>query len=73
MTNVIMLNYFRKYYIFLLFTVVVVYSCKKDNLITDPAAKLIFSTDTLTFDTVFTTTGSVTKYFKMLLGIFYNF
>lgn len=36
-------------------------SCKKDVLTTDSSAKLRFSTDTLTFDTVFTQIGSVTK------------
>lgn len=38
-------------------------SCKKDKLITDPSAKLEFSTNSILFDTVFTTVGSVTKAF----------
>lgn len=38
-------------------------SCKKDKLITDSSAKLEFSAQTILFDTVFTTVGSVTKYF----------
>lgn len=43
-------------------------ACKKDDDITSDTNKtLSFSTDTLTFDTVFTTLGSVTKRFK-----FYN-
>ncbi len=42
-------------------------SCKKDAILTDTSAKLSFSTDTLTFDTVFTTLGSATRLFK-----FYN-
>lgn len=37
-------------------------SCKKDKLITDASAKLRFSTDSVLFDTVFTTIGSSTKY-----------
>lgn len=37
------------------------YSCKKDKIINDPSAKLEFSTDTILFDTVFTTVGSTTK------------
>lgn len=37
-------------------------SCrKKDNIDTNPALKLSFSTDTVFFDTVFPTVGSVTK------------
>lgn len=38
-------------------------SCKKDEILTDPAAKLEFSTGSILFDTVFTTVGSVTKSF----------
>ncbi len=45
---------------FLFFT-----SCKKDVLLTDSSAKLGFSTDTVFFDTVFTTVGSTTKIFKI--------
>jgi hypothetical protein len=40
-------------------------SCKKDKLLTDPSAKLDFSQDTVLFDTLFTTVGSTTKYFKV--------
>lgn len=40
-------------------------SCRKERLLTSTSAKLHFSTDTLTFDTVFTTLGSTTKYFKV--------
>jgi hypothetical protein len=36
-------------------------SCKKDKFITDPAAKLEFSQDSVLFDTVFTSIGSSTK------------
>lgn len=36
-----------------------------DELLTDPTAKLTFSSDTLTFDTVFTTIGSATRILKM--------
>lgn len=36
-------------------------SCKKDKIITDASAKLEFSSDTILFDTVFTTVGSTTK------------
>ena len=40
-------------------------SCKKDLITTSPSAKLSFSTDTLTFDTVFTSLGSTTLYFTV--------
>ena len=40
-------------------------SCKKDSIITSKNASLSLSTDTLFFDTVFTTTGSITGYFKI--------
>ncbi len=39
-------------------------SCKKDQLLTS-GGQLSFSTDTLKFDTVFTTIGSVTRSFKI--------
>lgn len=38
-------------------------NCKKDQFSSD---NLVFSTDTLTFDTVFTSLGSTTRYFKVL-------
>ncbi len=38
-------------------------SCRKDQLITDSSAKLEISTDSILFDTVFTTIGSTTKTF----------
>ncbi|MEX1189917.1 MAG: hypothetical protein WED33_11710 [Bacteroidia bacterium] len=40
-------------------------SCRKDVLDTDPASKLSFSVDTVYFDTVFVTLGSVTQRFKI--------
>ncbi len=40
-------------------------SCEKDPILEDPAAKLVFSTDTLLFDTIFTTIGSSTRHFKV--------
>lgn len=40
-------------------------SCKKDSIITDSSAKVAFSNDTIIFDTVFTTVGSVTKNFTV--------
>lgn len=40
-------------------------SCKKDHFITSAAATLTTSVDSLKYDTVFTTTGSVTQSFKI--------
>ncbi len=40
-------------------------ACRKDVLNTDPSAKLSFSNDSVYFDTVFVTFGSVTKRFKV--------
>ena len=40
-------------------------SCSEKQFTTDPDAQLSFSTDTLSFDTVFTTIGSATRYFKV--------
>ena len=48
-------------FIFLLF----VLSCKKESFTTSPGAVLSTETDTLHFDTVFTSTGSVTQRFKI--------
>ena len=40
-------------------------SCKKDTFITSSSAVLNLSDDSLAFDTLFTTTGSTTHYFKI--------
>lgn len=40
-------------------------ACKKDEILTDSSAKLEFSTDSVMFDTVFTTVGSTTKTFRI--------
>lgn len=46
---------------FVLFSV----SCKKDRIYGGTDSVLKFSADTLTFDTVFTSVGSITRYFKV--------
>jgi len=45
--------------------ITITYGCRKERIIKDPGALLSFSTDTLTFDTVFTTIGSSTRHFKV--------
>ncbi len=51
--------------LFLVITASIIFSCKKESFITTEAAKLYTSIDTLAFDTVFVTTGSITKSFKI--------
>ena len=42
------------------------FACRKDeNFTTDSSAKVAFSSDTLRFDTVFTSLGSATRYIKV--------
>ncbi len=52
-------------WILLLFIIPVFFSCTKDQFITSVDAQLSISADTLKFDTIFTTTGSVTQRFKI--------
>ncbi|HXK81827.1 MAG TPA: hypothetical protein PLO05_06695 [Bacteroidales bacterium] len=40
-------------------------SCDKTSYATDPDDKLLFSVDTLQFDTIFSSIGSTTKYFQV--------
>jgi hypothetical protein len=40
-------------------------ACKKESVITSPDARIFISADTVRFDTVFTTAGSVTASFKI--------
>lgn len=47
---------------------ILVSACKKDTFITGKDAIVLLSADTLRFDTVFTTAGSVTQLFKITNG-----
>ncbi len=49
----------------LLTVIIMVISCKKESTITSPNALLRLSEDTLHFDTIFTTTGSTTQFFRI--------
>lgn len=51
--------------IFLLLATVFIMACRKDNIDTSSGISLRFSTDTVTFDTVFTDVGSITKRLKV--------
>ena len=50
---------------FLLIAVLILTSCKKETFITSGNAQLSTSSDTLAFDTLFTSVGSVTRYFRI--------
>jgi hypothetical protein len=50
---------------FVLLISLLISRCEKDGFIEDNDAKLSFSTDTVFFDTVFTTLGTKTHYFKV--------
>lgn len=50
---------------FIFISVIIFFSCKKESFITSPNASLYTSTDTLSFDTVFVTSGSITQSFKI--------
>ncbi len=49
----------------LLFLALLVQSCRKDSFITGKDARVRTSEEALRFDTVFTTTGSVTQFFRI--------
>ncbi len=53
------------YLITVSFILLSIVSCERDNFSADPSLKLEFSTDTMMFDTVFTTIGSATSRFKV--------
>lgn len=66
--SILMSQYAKmKYTALALFAVILTFiACRKDNsFTTDTGAKLRFSSDTLRFDTVFTSIGSATRYFKV--------
>lgn len=52
--------------ILIILSVVLIFSCRKDeNISAEPSYKLEFSSDTVIFDTVFTTVGSTTQFLKV--------
>ena len=56
---------FPRISVLLILGIMVFTSCKKETFITSPNALLSTSVDSLMFDTVFTTAGSITKQFKI--------
>ena len=59
------MKFIRKTIPFFLLILLILSSCKKDQLLTDSGTKLAFSTDSVLFDTVFTHVGSTTKIFHI--------
>ena len=55
----------RLYFIFLPVLIFWFASCEREDISSNPSLKLNFSRDTVMFDTVFTTIGSSTRYFKV--------
>ena len=53
------------YYLFLPLLIVWFASCEREDISTSSSLKLKFSTDTVMFDTIFTTIGSSTQYLKV--------
>jgi hypothetical protein len=51
----------NKYFLPLLLLTILLFACKKDLMDNDQSATLHFSTDTITFDTIFASIGSITK------------
>tara|TARA_B110000858_G_scaffold187109_1_gene231001 strand:+ start:70 stop:1482 length:1413 start_codon:yes stop_codon:yes gene_type:complete len=51
----------NKYFLPLLLIITLLFACKKDIMENDQSATLHFSNDTITFDTVFASIGSITK------------
>lgn len=63
-----MINPFIKpgfYLSFALIFIILLNACSKERFTDDASVKLAFETDTITFDTVFTTVGSTTEFFKI--------
>lgn len=66
MKQIIKLKSLLKYSFYFVLILLVSFSCRKNKAIdTDVSARLEFSNDTITFDTLFTTMGSVTKQFRV--------
>jgi len=55
----------NRFLIFILILFVSITSCKKESFITSPDATIYISADTIKYDTVFVSTGSITQSFKI--------
>ena len=64
--NIIMQRFLTLLAVFFSMVVIMqMQSCRQDDYDTSPSLRLEFSADSLLFDTVFTTVGSSTRYFKV--------
>lgn len=54
------------FYLFIIVFCLFLASCKKDSFITSEFTQINITADSLKYDTVFTTTGSITKSFKII-------
>src|ERR1700750_1594925 len=52
-------------FLFILATAFLLTACRKESFITTPDARISTSEDKITFDTVFTSVGSVTQFFRI--------
>src|SRR5499427_3556208 len=50
----------------ILISLLFLFACKKESFITSPDARVTITADSLKYDTVFTTAGSVTQSFKIV-------
>lgn len=49
-----------------IYFLILIFSCKKESFITSPDAEVTITADTLHYDTVFTSAGSITQSFKII-------
>lgn len=56
----------KTFILFILSAVMLLSACRKDSFITSVDARVTITADTLKYDTVFTTTGSITQFFKII-------
>lgn len=56
----------KKLFFFSLILSLIFFACRKETFITSPDALVTITADSLKYDTVFTTTGSVTQAFKII-------
>ncbi|TAL51856.1 MAG: hypothetical protein EPN92_00060 [Chitinophagaceae bacterium] len=56
----------KKLFFFSIILLILFSACRKDSFITSPDALVTITADTLKYDTVFTTTGSITQSFKIV-------
>ena len=51
----------KNYLLYIIIILTIIFSCQKENISNNASISLTFSTDTITFDTVFASIGSITK------------